>query len=226
MGANPNITMEIILGTPERFWDSFYLAYNPSITLKDIVRYPDYNWDWHIISSDMLLDGLTNAHLQNPLLKWNFNLLSSSRYVTMEMIDANPDIPWNWHGISSNPNLTLGYVLRNAMRPWDWEMLCYSLPLHGSLHVIRQLPFWRMDMMKLSYNTSLTLDDVLGNADLEWCWLTLSQHILLQENDIRRHAGRPLSWENLSGNRSLRLHMIDPIYPWSWVALSANKFDK
>jgi hypothetical protein len=144
----------------------------------------------------------------------------------MEMIDANPDILWNWHNVSSNPNLTLGYVLRNPMRPWDWGMLCHVLPLHGSIHVIRNLPFWELDMNKLSYNTSLSLSDVLENADLEWSWWTLSQCISLQENDIRRHAGRPWVWENLSGNRSLRLNMVDPVYPWSWVALSANKFDK
>jgi hypothetical protein len=145
------------------------------------------------------------------------------------MIDQNPDLPWDYARVSHNPNLTLNYVLRNSTQPWDWDILPYSLSVHGSVHILRNLAFWKKNILnarKLSYNSSLTLDDVLENIDLDWSWATLSSSLNLQEADLREHKTCPWFWPMLSANKSLRLSMIDPVLPWDWEVLSGNTFQK
>jgi len=236
VSANPNITMSILLANSDILWSPFYLSYNPRITLNDIRDNPTFPWDWHLLSSDKVLEGLTAADVINPRLKWNISNLSANPSVTMDLIDQTPEISWDYHRISHNPNLTLTYVLKNSAKPWDWDIFPYSLPVHGSVHVLKNLAFWNKNILnarKLSYNASLTLVDVLENPDIDWSWATLSSSLNLHDADLQHHKvcdwfwqSHPWFWPMLSVNKSLRLPMIDPVLPWDWTVLSGNTFQQ
>ena len=50
ISRNPNITMEIIKGNPDKPWDWYWMSNKPNITMEFIKENSDKPWDWDEIS--------------------------------------------------------------------------------------------------------------------------------------------------------------------------------
>ena len=74
-------------------WD--YISQNPNITMEIIVNSPEKPWNWNIISNEKYI---TIEFIENsPDKPWNWKNISYNPNITMEMIEKKPDKSWDWY---------------------------------------------------------------------------------------------------------------------------------
>jgi len=121
--SNPNLTIRTIRDDYHNhlYINAYYASSNPGIKWKDIVDNPDLPWNWCSVTRNpnITLEIVRN----NPMFKWDWNLLSCHTNITWDMIIEDPDLPWNKGRVSLNPNITWDIVRDNPEWPWDWVYL-------------------------------------------------------------------------------------------------------
>lgn len=54
---------------------------------------------------------------------WNYDVISSSRYVNWDIIKSTPELPWNYYKISNCDNIDWDFVKANPYKNWNWRKL-------------------------------------------------------------------------------------------------------
>lgn len=62
--------------------------------------------------------------VRNNLTKqWNWNELSKNSIVDFNIIQENEFLKWDWTSISENPNITFDIIVNNLNCKWDYNVL-------------------------------------------------------------------------------------------------------
>lgn len=97
---NPNITLDIIKGNPDKSWNWNSLSMNPNVTVDFIKANLHRPWNWYWISKNKNISwDFIAANLNLP---WDWNVLSSSEDINWDIIEKNPHQAWNFFHLSNN----------------------------------------------------------------------------------------------------------------------------
>lgn len=191
---NSNLTIEMINKYPEKSWDWEIVTCHCNITKEIMAQYPDYPWDCLHCYKNIDMSMAAIYQLQN-LRGHYLYYLSSSGYVTMDVVNSRPDIPWCWKGLSENPNLTLDFIDSHIDKPWNWP--------------------------GISKNSNITLDFIERHLDKPWSWDMLSSNPNLTLDFVKKYPIKPWNWENIRRNPRIVYEMINkyPFLPldWHWI---------
>jgi hypothetical protein len=193
LGANRNITMKIIKDNIGKPWLLSSICNNRNITIEFLREYE-------------------NKELHGQTLDWN--VLSSNRRLTLDMLRAFPDKRWDWKQISDNYCLTIEWLIEFPDKPWNWK----DITKHRNITVehIQQYPNFPWVTEELCWNKNMTLELALENH-IKWSWNKIEWNILCFNNNL------PI--EIILEKQNMTVFDKDGKYitPWKWNWLSKNK---
>ena len=119
LSNNENITMDIIARYKDAYWNWCELSEHSAI-IAAIMRGespPDKSklWDWFHISYRVVIEDV----LRCPTFPWNWESLSKSPNITMDIIAEHNTLPWHNGAMLKNPNITWPVIVNmfdNAQR--------------------------------------------------------------------------------------------------------------
>lgn len=125
---------------------------------------------WKLISGNPSLP--TEFIRANMDKAWDFDLLSTSKNVPIELIDAFPQYHWS---ISRNPNITWDYIKADTDTVWNMERLSKNPAI--TIDTVLENPDYEWDMDSLSQNPSIDMSVIRQNPDLGW-----NKYVFAKEN--------------------------------------------
>jgi hypothetical protein len=148
-------------------------------------------------------------NLEKP---WNWDLLSSSKNITWDIIKDNPDKPWNLISLNYNPNITWDIIKDNPDSTFNlikilravWYCIVSSSALSAN-NIFKQLNWIEWDWNALSSNTDITWDIVKNNPDKPWNFRVLSMNPNITWCIVQDNPDKPWDWGELSRNPSMLL---------------------
>ena len=155
---------------------------------------------------------------------WCWNRLSRNPVITMKDIKETPDLPWVLTGVLTNPNLTMDFVLDNLdnITNTNWTTLSRNMSI-GAIDVIENpsLP-WNYSI--ISKKSSTTMDTIIENPDLPWDWFEVTSNPNVTFEFIISHPDFPWNWNVISQQLAVTTDFIEkfPDKPWNWNLLSCN----
>jgi hypothetical protein len=143
--------------------------------------------------------------------------LSHNKNITWEFIKKHLDKSWNWVQLSLNSNITWDTIKNNKTCPWS--PVGVSSNPNITWDIITNNPEFPWKLDRLPHNTNITWKIVRDNK------LPLSDSQVADEEDdwdywdyrIVSLLTEDLTWKDVIEN---------PDFPWSFFALSGNKFGK
>lgn len=196
---SPDVTLDLIVGTPELPWDFKYVSKNPNVTIVDVVdNYPDLPWNYSSLSVNPNITE-TVVFIEYPGLPWDYRQLSLNQNITYDSVRAYPDVSWYYPFLSRNPSIKLDNVVNNMDKPWDWTALT--------------LQHWA------------TANLIIKNHGLPWNWKIASakqdlviDYIVNPENTFLYDV---LDWTIVSSNKNFdtTIAINNLHYPWVWEYL-------
>jgi hypothetical protein len=111
LSFHPNITLDIILSTPEIRWDFGYASSNPNITIDQVISHPELSWDYDALSKNPNITwDIVKSH---PEIPWSYSEMSKNPNITWDIMRSTPKLDWSYLYFSMNPNITWDIVLEN-----------------------------------------------------------------------------------------------------------------
>jgi hypothetical protein len=94
------------------------------------------NWDYNKLSSNKFItwDIIIN-NLHKP---WDFKKLSCNSAITWDNIVDTPFLRWNWSFVTINPNITFEIIDNNILYNWDFNILKSRLSHENYLHLLEK----------------------------------------------------------------------------------------
>ena len=186
---NPNISIEIFKLFQFSKWapknEHFDLIYESLRIKPEIINYiiDNYNTDkldYSQISNSVTIDTIKKY----PNKDWNWVVISSSQYITMNDIEDNINLQWRWFSISINQNLTIEFIKKhiNSQLDWAWMSRNPGITIKDIENNL-ELP-WEYE--SISRNPNLTIDFIEKNIDKSWNWLHIARNHFI--TDIRINA--------------------------------------
>jgi hypothetical protein len=71
---------------------------------------------------NFIKENIINEKLDILKDKWNYQNLSSNKYLPINYVLNNPNLQWNFIRFSYNPNITLQNILDHKELPWDYHL--------------------------------------------------------------------------------------------------------
>ena len=178
---NPNVTTDIILKYPNRYWDWLYVYSNFNVTIdfikKNISSCKKYN-----LTSD--LSYYLSFYCNNPNLTMDivlsnlkenldWNKITANNCITIHDILNNINLPWRWDYVFSYKHITVEIIKNNPNVPWDWKYIIRNPNFIFDLQLFDIFEANSLQWYIISENKYITPDIVLDNLHLPWSFNTL-----------------------------------------------------
>ncbi len=196
--------------------------------------------------NEQVIDFITR---NSSRLDWN--ILSSNKLITMDIIETTLHLPWVWDSVSTNPNININMIRMHPEIYWNWDYLTVTWTNFDDIEKNGlDLPW---DWNAFSTNRKITAKFINNHLDINWDWSRLSLYNI-NFNFIIKHLDKPwnyyylsnnttiklvhikeilkktdineLNWSALSKNPSITLKMIEETidtYPWEWEFIATNR---
>ena len=154
-----------------------------------------------------------------------WNLISSNKKLTIEILRKNLSKPFNWRLVCKNPLITINDIMDNPNFPWIIDYNELSNRTFLTIEFIEKHINENWDWKKLSSNIFLTMEFIEKHVDKNWDWYELSNKPFLTMEFIKRHIDKPFDWKRIIANHNLDLELVlkYPEKNWDWIVLSLNK---
>jgi len=212
LARHPHIELDIIFNHPKVSKRCWAASFSKRLTEEIIRADHDGAWYWTMI---LYNENISTEFIVNHPNFDNWNNLSSSYRLTIELIDKYRDKPWNWWLISGNSRISIDTILSRTNIPWDWSGVSANHNL--TIDVILDNPDVDWDWYRLSINHRISIQDALDNSNLPWDWNRMINKIKDVEI-IFDNLDKFCSAVGISQNRNITWNIIDahPKIKWSW----------
>lgn len=214
LSVNCNITMDIVLNNIDKPWNWSNFRYNPNIYYAKmnwrILIYSPFipinktiNAVSHFFDTDDCYDKISYEILtfdqikETPTHKWNWNILSAHKNITIKTMIDNPNYPWKSFWIGYNPTITMDDILENPNIEWNWNAL--------------------------SAHPNITMENIDDNLFLPWNFWCVCKNPNLTFEFAINHANK-MNWFFITCNVNITMHTIEsnPNGPWVFNVICKN----
>jgi len=230
LSSNPRLTIDCVIRNPNAAWCWLDVSRNPGITIDDIIDNIELPWVWQgvIYNPNMTWNDIVRLNTAHPqFMECAERIISSSGFITIDIVKENPDFPWDWLHLTANGVMTIDIIHANPQLPWDMNMLTFnpSLPLeHVTVDMFNQ---WSYDC-----NRNFTIEDMRNRRDLPWKQYMVFDTPGITWKDIESEPhdtdGNPWQIRHMSGKRDLTWKKIVELdrngTEWNWWRLCRNPF--
>jgi hypothetical protein len=231
LSKNPAFSAQYIQDHMELPWELSYVSLNPSLTREFILR------NWEALSYSESLYGLVDVqYLDEDIIqkivdsvtpdteKLIFEVLSSCKTLTPEILQLHLSRPWDWFHLSRNSRMTLEFIqstLKSRGYRWSWSGMSENPNL--TLEFIEQ-NLHRFDSVILSGNINITPEFVELHPDYEWEYMCLSFNSFFTFDYVQKNMNRDWYYYGLCSRFSNIIDLIEkhPDFPWDWKGISLN----
>lgn len=156
-------------------------GYYDSMTAEE---YETHLLNEHKIANINIHPYLSIKHiLANPLIKWNFRVLST--YIPFTDIIANPDLPWCWINVIKHYKPKFSEVSFLLKRSEDIRRVIsiYSNITMYDIYKYKNI----LDFDGLTVNESIMINDIMENSELSWNMQLLPANPNMTESEILKY---------------------------------------
>ena len=233
LSANPNITLDFVLATPNFNWDFGGLSINPNITFDMICQNFSMSFPICTIQAGQNPNITIDIIKNNLNLRWDFDRISRNPNISPDdikklVIEINenktkyknilyfPDTLRLSRYIYNNPNLTNDFVKQNLEMTWllnnlglcpliALDILNYIKPANDTLK--------GLFISKYSKNTSLTVQNIIDNVSENWNISELASNPSFDLNtlkDLEKILNKPITQDkNIIKNPNITLDILN-----------------
>ncbi len=237
--------------------DYHFFSKRETLDFAIVKYYPDqtYRWDWSALSAhSCLTTQFINDNIDNPNTvrvgecPWNYNVLSASHAITLEIVMKHNDRGWTWKLLSQNSAITFENIFNNLHLPWEYKYLSKnknvsSAPL-DKLKVLLSYTLckgwdWSVLCSKLSWNafvfvmgideTHKTMYPIFPNGYhtklVSLCWMKMTKNKRITCHNILDTLWLPWCMFSLSIRKDLTWDIVlrNVNVCWNWTALTQNR---
>jgi hypothetical protein len=123
----------------------------------------------------------------HPELKWDYNLLYNSLFITEEFIEKNIDKISNWFSFSKNPNISFEFIKKHSNKNWNWLLISKRVTFN---QIINNLQF-KWSWLEITKNPNITLELIFNNPHLPWVYHAICENPNLTMQNINTMMNSP-----------------------------------
>lgn len=152
---------------------------------KLVSNNPDKPWNWEQITTSNAIS--MNLVLAFPDRPWKYYDYTKEDIFPLEFILKNPDKPWNWDLVNKYKAITFKDIVENPNIPWDLSVLSETVSVTCSqIQQTLRTVHWHFN--GLSQNKSITIQDIDQHFFLHWNWSLISQRDDLTVSFVEKHS--------------------------------------
>ena len=166
-------------------------------------------------------------HIEHPT--WDWQGISKSPQLTINMIEKYPDKFWDWYcGISNNSDIILEIIKNNKFMDKNLNWISISKNPIITTRIIEEYPDkpwnWKLG---ISYNPNITIEFInkYGGMCKQFDWKAISKHKNITMDIIEKYPDKPWNWKYISFNPNITIEFINkyPDKPWNWKHISSHR---
>ena len=196
-----------------------------------------WKW-WRGVSQNK---SLTTQYIEKCILEGvelDYNFISQSKALTIDLVIRFIDKPWNWDYISKNSAITMHDIEKNINLPWKWEKTLENPNITNEfITKFKRYKYcdYTDDEICRRIGKTISINEILIFAD--------PYNVINNFDDISRLCNSPCcscdlmlphtmgtlfsekTFAALSLNDNLRFRMVNEKDPWKFYGFMQNSFD-
>lgn len=198
-----------------------HLSFLQDPNIECFFDHPDKNWNWFRIQRNAknLTVDILRKHRD---WKWDWNLVTQNRAISLADIYENSDLPWEWDCVHEKQGFQFSDLLRFPDKEWSWFSIS-SDEYQPTFEVVASFLDKKWRWYSLSQYMRVTIEDVKARPELPWDFKALSSNRHIPFADMRATPDLPWDVKGMSENPSLTMSNVRecPDWDWDWYELSS-----